>query len=152
MHRISLPGRVATSEDPISWIQTWETGDEFTDLAARAFPSTDDASAFMHDLHARVASCPWQDLDIPVAGGLDTSLVQTTAQAAIDVPSEVAAVGWVREGTPGPRWRSYVWDLQRGNLVVQVRVLTDGRIPEQDVADFAELIAERLGNLPVSTP
>jgi hypothetical protein len=105
----------------------------------------------MRDLHERVAACPWQDLDTPTAGGLDSSLVQVTSQAAIDVPSEVAAVGWVREGSPGPRWRSYVWDLQRGNLVVQVRVLTDGRILEQQVATFAELLAERLGHLEAAT-
>jgi hypothetical protein len=45
-----------------------------------------------------------------------------------------------------------VWDLQRGNLVVQVRVLTDGRVLEQDVAEFAELVAARLGDLQPSTP
>ena len=67
-------------------------------------------------------------------------------------PDDIAAVGWVREGSPGPRWRSYVWDLQRGNLVVQVRVLTDGRILERDVAGFTELLAERMGNLPAAAP
>jgi hypothetical protein len=106
----------------------------------------------MSDIHQRVAACPWQDLNVPAAGGLDTSLVQITAQAAIDVPSEVAAVGWVREGSPGPRWRSYVWELQRGNLVVQVRVLTDGRIVEEQVVTYAEFIAERLGSLQTATP
>lgn len=145
-------GPDSTSEDPIIWVQTWRTGDEVTDIAARAFPTTEGASDFMLDLHERVAACPWQDLNIPVAGGLDTSLVQVTAQAAIEVPDDVAAVGWVREGTPGPRWRSYVWDLQRGNLVIQVRVLTDGRILEQDVATYAELLAERLGRLELTTP
>lgn len=144
-------GSDSTSADQILWVQTWETDTEMTDIAAREFPTTDDATAFMRDLHSRVAACPWQDLTIPSAGGLDTTLVQITAQAAIDVPQDVAAVGWVREGTPGPRWRSYVWDLQRGNLVVQVRVLTDGRILEQDVATHAELIAGRLGELPTST-
>lgn len=145
-------GPDATSEDPIAWVQTWKTGDEMLDIAARAFPTSEGASAFMRDLHDRVAACPWQDLDIPAAGGLDTSLIQITAQAAIDVPDDVAAVGWVREGTPGARWRSYVWDLQRSNLVVQVRVLTDGRVLEQDVAAFAELQADRLSKLPPSTP
>jgi hypothetical protein len=145
-------GPDSDSADPISWVQTWETADEMTDVAARVFPTTEAASAFMNDLHTRVAACPWQDLNIRTAGGLDTSLVQITAQAAIEVPSEVAAVGWVREGTPGPRWRSYVWDLQRGNLIVQVRVLTDGRIREQQVASFVELQAVRLGDLQVATP
>ncbi|GAA1764002.1 hypothetical protein [Agromyces humatus] len=145
-------GPGSASADPISWVQTWETDDEVVDIAARAFSTTEEASAFMRDLHERVAACPWQDLDIPTAGGLDSSLVQITSQAAIDVPNEVAAVGWVREGSPGPRWRSYVWDLQRGNLVVQVRVLTDGRILEQQVATFAELLAGRLGHLEATTP
>jgi hypothetical protein len=144
-------GPDSTSTDPISWVQVWMTDDEVMDISSRQFPTTEDASAFMHDLHARVAACPWQDLDVPSAGGLDTSLVQITAQAAIDVPSEVAAVGWVREGTPGPRWRSYVWDLQRGNLIVQARVLTDGRVLEQDVAAFVELVAARLGELEPAT-
>jgi hypothetical protein len=58
----------------------------------------------------------------------------------------------VREGSPGVRWRSYVWNLQRGNLVVQVRVLTDGRVLDQDVAVFAELQADRLSKLRPSTP
>ncbi|KRB37588.1 hypothetical protein ASD93_04380 [Microbacterium sp. Root180] len=145
-------GAHATSEDPISWVQTWQAGDEMMDIAARVFATTEEASRFMRDLHDRVAACPWQDLDVPAAGGLDTSLIQITAQAAIDVPDEVAAVGWVREGTPGARWRSYVWDLQRGNLVVQVRVLTDGRILEQDVAAFAELQADKLSELEPATP
>lgn len=140
-------GPDSTSADPIRWVQVWETDDEVMDIATRVFPTTEDASAFMHDLHARVAACPWQDLDIPAAGGLDTSLIQITAQAAIDVPNDVAAVGWVREGEPGPRWRSYVWDLQRGNLIVQVRILTDGRVLEQDVSAFVELVATRLGDL-----
>lgn len=145
-------GADATSDDPISWVQTWRTGDEMMDIAARAFPTSAQASAFMRDLHDRVAACPWQDLDVPAAGGLDTTLIQITPQAAIEVPDEVAAVGWVREGTPGARWRSYVWDLQRGNLVVQVRVLTDGRILEQDVAAFTELQAKRLSRLETATP
>lgn len=145
-------GSDSASEDPISWVQTWETGSEMMDIAARAFATTDEASAFMHDLHERVSSCPWQDLKTPAASGLDSTLVQVTPQAAIDVPSDVAAVGWVREGSPGPRWRSYVWDLQRGNLVVQVRVLTDGRILEEDVAEFAELAAKRLNGIEPATP
>ncbi len=145
-------GLDSASADPIRWVQVWKTKDEVMDIATRVFPTTDAASAFLHDLHARVAACPWQDLDIPTAGGLDTSLIQITAQAAIDVPNDVAAVGWVREGTPGPRWRAYVWDLQRGNLIVQVRVLTDGRVLEQDVATFVELVATRLGDLQPATP
>lgn len=142
------PGSDAT--DPISWVQTWETGDELIDISARAFPSSEEAGAFLRDLHERVAACPWQDLEGPAAGGPDTTLVQISPQAAIDVPQDVAAVGWVREGSAGPRWRSYVWDLQRGNLVVQVRVLTDGRIPESQVATFAELQAQRLSELETS--
>lgn len=86
-------GADATSEDPISWVQTWQTGDEMMDIAARVFPTSEEASRFMRDLHDRVAACPWEDLDVPAAGGLDTSLIQITAQAAIDVPDEVAAVG-----------------------------------------------------------
>lgn len=138
----------SASDDPVSWVQTWRTGDETMDLAAREFPSSALASAFMRDLHSRVAACPWQDLNSPAAGGMDTTLVEITAQAAVTVPDSVAAVGWVREGTPGARWRSYVWDLQRGNLIVQVRVLTDGRITEPHVAQFTESMAVRLGELP----
>jgi len=140
-------GPDSTSPDPVSWVQAWETDAEMTDIAGRVFPSTEEASAFMRDLHDRVTACPWQDMNLPTAGGADTYLVEITPQAAIDVPDEVAAVGWVREGTPGPRWRSYVWDLQRGNLVVQVRVLTDGRILEQDVATYTEILADRLSGL-----
>lgn len=142
-------GADSQSNDEILWIQTWESGDEVADLAARAFSTTEAATDFMRDVHERVAACPWQDLDIPAASGLDSTLVQITPQAAIAVPEDVAAVGWVREGAPGPRWRSYTWDLQRGNLVLQVRVLTDGRILEQDVAAYAELLAQRLDALPV---
>ena len=141
-------GPDSASDDPISWVQTWETDSEMTDIAARAFPTTEDASAFMLDLNERVIACPWQDINLPAAGGADSYLVEITSQAAIAVPDEVAAVGWVREGTPGPRWRSYVWNLQRGNLVVEVRVLTDGRALEQDVATYAELLADRLSALP----
>lgn len=145
-------GTDSTSDDPISWVQTWQTGDEMMDISAREFDTSEQASGFMHNLRDRVAACPWQDLDVPAAGGLDTTLVQITPQAAIEVPDEVAAVGWVREGTPGARWRSYVWDLQRANLVVQVRVMTDGRILEQDVAAFAELQADRLSALETASP
>ena len=97
-------GPDSASQDPISWVQTWETGYEMADIAARAFPATEDANSFMRDLHGRVAACPWQDLEAPAAGGLDTTLVQ-------------------------------------------VRVLTDGRILEQDVAEpidgFVVLVGER---------
>lgn len=147
-----VDGPDSASEDPVGWVQTWATGDEVMDIAARSFPSTEAATAFLHDLHARVAACPWIDLDAPSAGGADSTLVQIASQAALEVPDEIAAVGWVREGSPGPRWRSYVWDLQRGNLVVQIRVLTDGRIREAQVASFGELVAERLGGLEPMTP
>jgi len=138
----------ASSRDMLVWMQTWTAGNEVMDLSARVFTTSEDASAFMHDVHARVAGCPWVNTNIPTQAGLDTVLVQVTAQAAIDVPDEVAAVGWVREGQPGDAWRSYVWDLQRGNLVVQARVITDGRVTEPQVAEFSEGLAQRLTSLP----
>ncbi|MBO9627608.1 MAG: hypothetical protein J7484_14705 [Microbacterium sp.] len=134
----------ADSTDPLVWVQVWRSEAEVLDISGRVFPSSDNAEGYLQDLHERVAACPWQDMEgVPAPGG-DTSLVQITAQAAIPVPDDVAAVGWTREGTPGARWRAYVWDLQRGNVVLRVRVLTDGRILEQQVADFAATMAARL--------
>lgn len=114
------------------------------DQAIRIFPDTASASAYLADLARAIEAC--EGIEI---GPEDERYSATVSPAAaLSVPSEVAAVGWIREGDPGPRWRAYIIDLQRGNVVVRIRILTDGVITERQFRNTVERYADQLATVP----
>lgn len=104
------------------------------DQSIRVFPDTASAEAYMTTLYNQIEGCP----EISIGSERERYTAQITGAPALTLPSTVASVGWVRTGDPGPRWRAYVFDLQRGNLVVRTRLLTDGSISEEAFRAFVE--------------
>ncbi|CAN5338309.1 hypothetical protein BH09ACT5_BH09ACT5_20470 [soil metagenome] len=140
----------ADSTDPVYFMGTHEDPDRLNliDQSVRVFPDSSSATQYMTALAASIAACS----DITIGPERDRQTATITPAAAIPTPASVAAVGWVREGTPGPRWRAYVEDIQYGNLVVRVRFLTDGSINEYRFRYFAEDRAYQLSALPPAPP
>ncbi len=130
------------SMDEIQWTGTETTVDKTStfDQSTRLFPGTAGATAYMADLADQISRCNI----ISVGSGRDLYTATITPAPQLSVPDSVAAVGWVRTGDRGPRWRAYVFDLQRGNLVVRTRLITDGSISEKDFRDAVTAVSQQL--------
>lgn len=118
---------LADSTDVVEFIGTHEDSGRWNtlDQAVRVFPDSAAASDYMADLSAAVEDCEQVSYDAP-----DRYVAEVSPEAALRLPDSVAGVGWVRTGDPGVRWRAHVIDLQRGNIVVRTRLLTDGSIDD----------------------
>jgi hypothetical protein len=132
----------AASADPIIFMGTHVDQDQLNalDQSVRIFASSDDAEAFLGVLASNISECTW----IWIGSGRDYRDAAVDPQPSLSLPDSVASVGWIRTGEPGVRWRSYVIDLQHGNLVVRTRLLTDGSVTQQEFLTFVEEYAERL--------
>jgi hypothetical protein len=130
------------STDEIQWTGTETTTDKRNtlDQSVRFFPDSSTATAYMKDLANQIAHC---DV-IEVGSDQDYYSAVVTPAPQLDLPPSLAGVGWIRTGDPGIRWRAYVIDLQRGNLVVRTRVLTDGSITELQYRELVEGIATQI--------
>jgi hypothetical protein len=134
--------------DPVTFVGTWGVKGKpsFVDVSSRLFPDTASATAYLNDLATDIQSCH----RIEVGPDDNRQVVTLQPAAALTVPDSEAAVGWVRLGTGAERSRAYVMDIQRGNLVARVRVVTDGSISEAKFRSFATTFAQtQLGPLPV---
>lgn len=142
---IALDGAEATNQDEIQF--TGSHADEGVkttlDQSMRIFPTSADAEAYLLKLKEQIADCDLIEIG-PVS---DRYSAEITPVPALSLPDSIAATGWVRTGDPGPRWRAYVTDLQRGNLVVRLRLLTDGSMTEADYLALVEQYAGQLGGL-----
>jgi hypothetical protein len=107
--------------------------------SARVFESTAEASSHMASVAEDIDGCP----NYQVGTGADLWSADVTASPAHEVPPSVAAVAWVENG---PYYRYYSSDIQRGNVIVRTLIGTS-EIPEQDIRDFMERVAERLDTL-----
>ena len=134
--------------DPITFVGTWGVKGKpsFVDVSSHLFPDTASATAYLGQLTTSIQSCH----RIEVGPDNNREVVTLQPAAALTVPDSEAAVGWVRLGTGAERSRAYVMDIQRGNLVARVRVVTDGSISEAKFRSFAATFAQTiLGLLPV---
>jgi hypothetical protein len=115
------------------------------DQSVRIFPDSASAVAYLAGLSADIKACTFFATgELP-----NDNHAYVSPAPAIELPESVAAVGWVRLGDrPGPFSRNYVIDLQRGNIVVRIRMATDGSITEMDYRALVEQIAIELGGLP----
>jgi hypothetical protein len=135
--------------DIVTFVGTWsdKAQDGFVDVSSRLFPDTASATAYLTDLSNNIQNCH------RVEFGPDSNRLVVTVQpaAALAVPDSEAAVGWVRLGLGNNRSRAYVMDIQRGNLVARVRVVTqDGTTTEAKFRSFAMTFAQtQLAQIPL---
>lgn len=133
------------SVDPIFHTGTYE--DRFGNVAeqsVRLFKDSASAELYMRTLSEDVALC--DRVDIEIDGYYYRAVVDPAV--SISPPRSVASIGWIATGAPGPGWRSYVYDIQRGNLVTRVSLYTDGSITEQDFRRVVRFAAAQLASVP----
>jgi hypothetical protein len=134
------------NDDLVYFFDGYDDTVDSGDQAVRIFPDTASASAYLADLAQAIRACK----GIEIGPDDDRYNATVSPAAALSLPSEVAAVGWIREGDPGARWRAYVVDLQRGNVVVRIRILTDGVITERQFRNTVERYADQLATVPAA--
>ena len=71
----------------------------------------------------------------------DAKVTRTTA---LDVPSDVAAIGWTEVTDYG---RFYAYDVQHGNVVVRTMVTSYGGMTEPEVRDIVESVATHVSEM-----
>ena len=130
-------GRPESLDDVVRFHADWYSGSDNSTLShtSRLFTSTAAASKHMATLLGEIGECPGYTTEEDYSASI-------TPMPALDLPSSVAAVGWVVATDYG--YRTYVADLQRGNLVVRIRLDTDGEITEQEYRDYLWSAAEYL--------
>lgn len=134
----SLGNPDVSSLDLVYFLVTHEDKREMDSgqISARLFADTSAATTYLTDLAGSIEDCAEEERVI--LGGEPANI---TPLPALDVPDSVAAVGWVMEQEPGWGWRTYSADLQRGNAVVRIQVITDGAITEQQFRTLVESYA-----------
>lgn len=135
------PGDPAAEDDPVYYPEWhYDTSDYYYfSEGIRVFDDTDTASAYLAQLESAIAGCPDYSFS---ESGWSTVL---TAAPAIDLPDSVAAYGWAESGGLN---RYYGIDLQRGNLVVRLSLLSDpGGPTEAEFRQLAEAYAVLLAEL-----
>lgn len=113
------------------------------DQSARVFADSNSATAYLADLAKSIQACD----EIAIGPASDRYFAELRPQPALELPDSIAAVGWIRIGDPGPRWRAYAVEMQRGNLVVMTRLITDGSINEYEFRSFVERYARDIEKL-----
>lgn len=131
-----------TDDDLIEFTATQTDETELSTLwqSVRVLDSSESAERHMRSLNDQIAGCSSYTGD-----GYPVTTV--TPEPALDLPSSVAAIGWA-ESSPG--WRYYVFDVQRGNMVVRSILSTPTPTPgvsgsgisEQRFRDFVEALAD----------
>lgn len=141
-----LDPELATVRDLVDFLGTYEDPRRrnLLDQSMRVFPDSASASSYLAGLSEAIGRCP------ELAIGPESNRYRPTIdpEAALPSPDSVAAVGWVRTGDPGLRWRAYIVDLQRGNLVVRTRLLTDGSITETQFRSWVQAYSLVLASVP----
>lgn len=125
------PGDSAAESDVVYYPE-WHFDDSeyysFTETV-RVFDETTSAAAYLVDLESAVAGC--NDYSFSESGWSTV----VTATPALDLPSSVAAYGWAESGGLN---RYYGVDLQRGNLVARLTLMSDPGGPTE--AEFRALV------------
>ncbi|CAN5183416.1 hypothetical protein BH09ACT5_BH09ACT5_01440 [soil metagenome] len=140
---VALGEDLESPTDRIYYVSAYSDRDQwdYEFQSARVFESTEAASNHMASLSELVAGCTHYS-----AGNTDgmTWEADVTPAPALTVPDGVAAVGWQEAST---NYRYYVFDLQRGNIVVRTTLFVTGSTPEKDFREAVANLALRLGGL-----
>jgi hypothetical protein len=98
-------------------------GDTLLTQSVRLFADTDSAESYMAALYAGLAACPdWKT----VGNGVERPVYLAPS---LRTPDSVASFGFVVE--PQKEDRRFVFDLQRGNMVIRSVLVTDDRYGDQ---------------------
>jgi hypothetical protein len=135
------------SPDPVEFVGVYEDPRQLSllDQSVRVFPTSEAAQSHLTTIAANIDDCR----NVEIGPASERYRARVDPASAFVLPDQVAAAGWIRTGTPGLRWRAYVADLQYANLVVRLRLLTDGSVRE---GDFRTLVENYAGTLAVLTP
>jgi hypothetical protein len=106
--------------------------------SVRLFPDAAAAEAYMGTLAVGLASCPGFSNDQGYG-------FEVTQEPELPVPASVAAVGFVKSPQPGTRY--YVFDLQRGNMVIRTVAVSDGGIDDPAFRELVQQQADVMGTL-----
>jgi hypothetical protein len=139
---IPLSERPDVSPDPIHFTGSRQDAEYYSlmESSVRIFPDTASASAHMVAVDELVAQCSHYDS----GAGAGYWSADVTMAPAVDVPSDVAAVGWVEAA---PLSRYYSFDVQRANLVIRTTLTTPGDIGETQFRSYIEHLAAKIGDL-----
>lgn len=141
----TIDARWGESTDLVHFVGTQEDRDrrDMSEQSLRLFTDTTAATAYLTAVSTALSGCD----EIAIGPSSNRYAAAITAMPAFALPDSVAAVGWVRTGLPGVRWRAYTVDVQRGNAVTRIRLLTDGSITEQAFRELVEEYAIELAAL-----
>lgn len=142
---IVVAGEPPTADDAIVWLRSFESEPRGSSAvrALRLFATAADAAAHMRQLHALVPQCSRYGV-----GQFDALWsTSVTPMPALDLPSTVAAVGWVEtiEGVG----RYYAVDVVRSNAVIRFTVFSDTGVTEAGFRTLAETMADDMASWPL---
>lgn len=136
--------------DPIEYTGQHASSDITSTLEQSVRVFSDDSAAWYHMEHL------WYQIDacteITMGAGSEVYTAIVTPAPALELPDDISVLGWVRTGDPGVRWRAYVFEMRRGNLVVRTRLMTDGSISEEAFRTFIEDYALQLEAIEPNVP
>lgn len=137
-----LDGRAESADDPVGFTQGRLSVDQYSSLyeSPRLFTDSASAEAHLATFASLVAGCSSYE----IGDGASYWTADVTPMPALELPSSVAAVGWVEDS---PFGRFYGADLQRGNLVLRITLYTDGAITEGAWREYVVTSAENLASL-----
>jgi hypothetical protein len=127
----------------IAYTGTYSDDDEWSTLgqSVRLFPSDQDAMDYMAGVAGSIDACTHYR-----SGERDTYWeADVTPAPALNIPSSVAAIGWVE--TTELYSRYYSFDLQRGNMVIRTGLGTAEEISELEFRALMEHVALQLANI-----
>jgi hypothetical protein len=138
-------GARPTSDDPIYWLTSFtsESGASTAVRSMRIFDTAAAAQEHFTDLHGLIGTCTSYGYE---GDRLDWA-TEVTPMPALDVPPNVAAVGWT-ETTDGIG-RYYVVETLRSNAVVRLLVWTNNSITEDSFRRLATTMADDMGSWPL---
>lgn len=122
----------------VQYGMTWMDEERLHGLTtgSRLFLDSAVAEGQLAALAATIDDCPAYSMSQLGWGGV------VTPSPALDLPASVAGYGWTDSSGP---YRTYAFDLQRGNLVARIRLMTDGDGPtEEQFRDYVEVVAEQI--------
>jgi len=120
---------------------TWETN--YLQQIVRYFPDSATAVEHMVALDTGLKGC--SEYDFTRDG--ETWSAEVSRAAQLDIPKNVAAVGWTETTDSG---RFYSIDVQRGNLVVRTTLTSYDGLSELEFREIVEAVADRISGLDVA--
>ena len=102
--------------------------------SSRIFATSQLAESYMVQLDREVRTCT-------SFTGADGQTSSVTLAPALEVPDSIGVVGWVTSSTDS---RTYVFDLQRGNLVERTVMRSEGGMGEAAFRTMVQGVAERI--------